>query len=107
MNSHSLDEVMEITGLTLSTNELRAYPETIPTLWLGLFSCHLAEPVGRVEVKRHTPEVQPIGCSPFPLGVSQEPNRKLGSSPGHFKPTVPISSNGLAQSPDSSNTAAC
>ena len=50
---------------------------------------------GWVEDWRHTPQVQPIRCSPFPLGVPHEPNRKLISSPRHFKPIVPISSNGL------------
>jgi hypothetical protein len=50
---------------------------------------------GWVEDWRHTPQVQPIRCSPFPLGVPHLPNRKLGSSPRHFKPIVPISSNGL------------
>ena len=50
---------------------------------------------GWVEDWRHTPQVQPIRCSPFPLGVPHEPNRKLVSSPRHFKPIVPISSNGL------------
>jgi hypothetical protein len=50
---------------------------------------------GWVEDWRHTPQVRPIRCSPFPLGVPHEPNRKLVSSPRHFKPIVPISSNGL------------
>ena len=54
---------------------------------------------GCVEDWRHTPQVQPIRCSPFPLGVPHEPNRQLVSSPPrHFKPIVPISSNGLTSS---------
>jgi hypothetical protein len=40
---------------------------------------------GWVEDWRHTPQVQPIRCSPFPMGVPHEPNRKLVSSPRHFQ----------------------
>jgi hypothetical protein len=42
---------------------------------------------GWVEDWRHTPQVQPIRCSPFPLGVPHEPNRQLVSSPPTSNPS--------------------
>jgi hypothetical protein len=41
---------------------------------------------GRVEDWRGVPKVRPICCSPFPLGVPHEPNRKPGSSPAASHP---------------------
>jgi hypothetical protein len=49
------------------------------------------KPSGRVEEWRHTPEVRSIRCSPFPLRVPHESNRKLVSIPRHVERSMQIS----------------
>jgi len=50
----------------------------------------------RVEDWRQAPQIQPICCSPFPLGVPHELNRTPVSSPRLIKPSVQISCTGLS-----------
>ena len=46
---------------------------------------------GRVEEWRLAPEVRSISCSPFPLGVPHESDRKLVSIPRHVERSMQIS----------------
>ena len=45
----------------------------------------------RVEDWRHAPQVRPVRCSPFPLGVPHYPNRELVSNPRRIERSVRIS----------------
>src|SRR5215469_9714989 len=46
---------------------------------------------GRVEDWAVAPQVRPIHCSPFPLGVPHYPDRELVSSPRHIARSERIS----------------